>query len=200
MIDRPFRPPTDYYCESLAPIDEQICALLAKRKEVFENNPGFPHLDIISSWCKQYELREDFVRRVFAGLYHEYHHFSLVVPTEFIRFVYILKSEKIGDVLYTIPYTKQYKNASRVYVETEVDTDDIKIHFELFISLEHECRPEGGIRHNRNMLRTFVVTPPLPDDMSGVEFHLTIKPTINPHRVAPEMQVVAMPALKVTIK
>lgn len=40
-----FRPPTNYYCEELVPVDEQICGLLAKRKELSNNNPGFPNLD-----------------------------------------------------------------------------------------------------------------------------------------------------------
>ncbi len=33
LIRTMFRPPTDYYCEAVEPIDEQLCALIAKRKE-----------------------------------------------------------------------------------------------------------------------------------------------------------------------
>lgn len=84
---------TNYYCESLAPIDEQICALLARRKELSDDKPGFPSLDLISVWCKQYELNEDKIRRIFASMDSE-HNFSphgQIEPTEFIRFVPILK-------------------------------------------------------------------------------------------------------------
>ena len=50
----PFRPPTDYYCELLSPIDEEICALLAKRKEISQDNPGFPQLDSITTvWTQR---------------------------------------------------------------------------------------------------------------------------------------------------
>jgi hypothetical protein len=38
-MQMPFHAPTDYYCEVLAPIDEQICALLVKRKELSQNKP-----------------------------------------------------------------------------------------------------------------------------------------------------------------
>lgn len=78
----PFRVPTEYYCEELAPIDKQICALLAKRKELSHNNPGYPHLDRISEWSQQYELREDFVRMLFASLYHESSFLPRVEPTD----------------------------------------------------------------------------------------------------------------------
>lgn len=30
-------------------LDEEICSLLAKRKEQSNENPGFPYLDLISS-------------------------------------------------------------------------------------------------------------------------------------------------------
>lgn len=71
MIRKQFRAPTDYCCKALAPIDEQICAMLAKRKEISQNNPGFPHLDMISIWCQQYELNEQLMGSIFASLYYE---------------------------------------------------------------------------------------------------------------------------------
>lgn len=201
MIRMPFRPPTDYYCESLAPIDEQICALLAKRKEISKDNPGFPHLDSISAWSQQYELNEDMMLSIFGTMYNERRFLLHVVPTGFLKFVSILKSVEIDGVLYAVTHMKQYSNVSVVYIETEVNTAEPYVRlghagFELFISPEYQCRSNGGYGQSKGMQHSFVVTPPLPDDVTGVEFCLTIKPL---HEV-PEIQVVALSELSVTIK
>lgn len=177
----PFRPPTDYYCEELAPIDEQICALLAKRKELSENNPGFPHLDRISAWCQRYKLNEDLLRRIFGYMYGEHHFLPQVEPTGFLKFVPILKSVEIDSVMYAVTHMKQYSNASVVYIETEVNTAEPYARlghagFELFISPEYQCRSNGGYGQKKGMQHSFVVTPSLPDDMTGVEFRLSVKP------------------------
>lgn len=47
----PFEPPTGYYDERLITIDEQICSLLKQRKDISDNNPGFPSDDVISNWA-----------------------------------------------------------------------------------------------------------------------------------------------------
>ncbi len=57
MNAMPFHPPTDYYCKELAPLDEEICSLLAKRKELSNQNPGFPDPDLIARWSQAFGLR-----------------------------------------------------------------------------------------------------------------------------------------------
>ena len=96
---------------------------------------------------------------------------------------------------------KQYCNASVVYIETEVNTAEPYARldhasFELFISPEYQCRPNGGCGHNKGMQHSFVVSPPLPDEVTEVEFRLTIKPL----RDVPEIQTVALSELSLTIK
>lgn len=197
----PFRPPTDYYCELLAQIDEEICALLAKRKELSNNNTGFPHLDSITAWSQEYGLNEDMVLSVFGTLFHENRFHTHVEPTGFLNFVSILKSMEIDSVFYAVTHMKQYENASVVYIETEVNTTEHYVRlghagFELFISPEYQCRSNGGCGQSKGMQHSFVVTPPLPDDVTGVEFCLTIKPFSE----VPEIQTVALKELSVTIK
>lgn len=201
MRERPFRPPTDYYCETLAPIDEQICALVAKRKELSQNNPGFPQLDQISAWCQQYELNEDMMLRIFGYMYREHNFLPQLEPAEFLKFVPILKSVEIDGVLFAVTHIKQYNNASVVYIETDGKNAKPNVRlertqFELFISPKYQCRPDGGYGHSNSMRHSFVVTPPLPDDLTGVEFRLTIKP----HSETLEMLTVALTELSVTIK
>lgn len=56
----PFEPPTCYYDERLITIDEQICSLLKQRKDISDNNPGFPSDDVISNRALKYGLYEDY--------------------------------------------------------------------------------------------------------------------------------------------
>lgn len=201
LMRMPFRPPTDYYCELLAPIDEQICTLIAKRKELSNNNPGFPHLNSIAAWCKQYGLNEDMMLSIFGYMYSEHHFLRQVEPTGFKKFVPILKFVEIDNVMYAVTHMKQYSNASVVYIETEVNTAEPYARlghasFELFISPEYHCRADGGYGQKKGMQHSFVVTPPLPDEVNRVEFRLTVKPI----REVPEIQEVSLAEISVTIK
>ncbi|WP_242976012.1 hypothetical protein [Desulfosporosinus sp. FKB] len=178
----PFRPPTDYYCEELAQIDEQICSLLAKRKELSNNNPGFPNLELISSWSQKFGFNQDWLQGLFAKMMHEEIYMLMPVePTDFLKFIPILKSVEIDKITYAVTYMKQYSNASVVYIEAEVNTPEPivrlgHVDFELFISPDYQCRPSNGCGHGKGMQRAFVVTPALPDDLTGFEFRLNIKP------------------------
>jgi hypothetical protein len=199
MRRMPFRAPTDYYCESLEPIDKQICELLGKRKELSNNNPGFPHIEKIASWCHHNGLNEDLIRSIFASLYHEPYFLPIVEPNEFLKFVSVLKSAMINGIVFTVTYIKQYQNASVIYIEVENVTNETKVrlehtHFELFISPDYNCRPDSGIGHNNSIQRSFVITPPLPDDLVGVEFRLTVKPHLE------EVHPIALNEFSVTIK
>lgn len=197
----PFRAPTDYYCELLAPVDEQICALVAKRKELSNNNSGFPHLDSIATWCQHYGLNEDMMLRLFGYMYSEDHFVPLEEPVGFLKFVPILKTVEIDGVFYAVTHMKQYSNASVVCVETEINTDEPYVRlghasFELFISPEYQCRLDSGSGHKKGMQHSFVVIPPLPDEVDKFEFRLTIKP----RREVPEIQEVSLTETIVTIK
>nr|MDA8226397.1 hypothetical protein [Desulfitobacterium hafniense] len=133
--------------------------------------------------------------------YHERHFLPLVVPTGFRKFVPILISVEIDGILYSVTHMKQYDNASVVNIETEVDSDNTNVRFEhaqfeLFIAPEYQCRPDGGYGHHKGMRHSFVVIPSLPDDVTNLEFSLTIKP----HREVPEMKKVTFSELSVTLK
>ncbi|HZK54375.1 MAG TPA: hypothetical protein VFC84_09315 [Desulfosporosinus sp.] len=194
----------DYYCELLTPIDEQICALLAKRKELSNDNPGFPSLDLISAWCKQFGLNEDKMRRIFASMGNDptptFLPHEQIEPTEFLKFIPILKSVKVDNIIYAVTYMKQYKNASVVTIEAELNNSEGNVRLayggcELFISPKYQCQPSGGSGGSKGMQHSFVVTPSLPDDVTGLEFKLTVRP--HPRE---EMTIVTLAELPVTIK
>ena len=198
-----FQPPTDYYCEQLAPIDEQICALISKRKELSENNPGFPSLELITAWCQQYELNEAMTQSLFTALYNENSfsaHFQ-VEPNGLLGFVSILKCVEIDSVFYSVTHMKQYDNASVVYIEIEVDNSEPYVRLgharlDLAISPEYQCRQHRGNGIDKGMQYSFVVAPRLPDDLTNIEFRLSIKPFAE----IPETLTVALSEATVSIK
>lgn len=204
MLRMPFRLPTDYYCENLASVDKQICRLLAERKELSNNKPGFPSLDLISGWSQQYGLNEDYVRSIFTILYHESNFVPRVEPIEFAKFIPILKSVVIDNILYAVTYMKQYNNASVVHVETEIQSGETDLRLapppqmELLISNEYTCRPDSGVVSGKGMQQTYVVSPPLPDDVTNFEFRINI--TDEPRHPFPEKKRVAFKDLSIIIK
>lgn len=180
--------PTDYYCEEISPIDEQICSLLAERKKISNDNPGFPPLEAISGWCQTYDLNEQIVYGIFHSLYYADDFAGFIEPSGFLKFVPILKTVEENQVLYTITHMKQYDNASVVFVEVENRKSDPNTYFgnarlELTIAAEYKCRTSGGSGHEKGIMHYFVVTPPLPDDVSQVPFRLTIKPFQDFHEI-----------------
>lgn len=52
MKQMPFEPPVDHYDERIAAVDEQICQLIKQRKELSNNDPGFPTQQHIHDWSK----------------------------------------------------------------------------------------------------------------------------------------------------
>ena len=62
MLKRmPFERPTEHY-------DEQICEMLKLRKQLSNNNPGFPPFEYIFKWAETFELYENFLKNVFGTL------------------------------------------------------------------------------------------------------------------------------------
>lgn len=143
----PFELHTDYYDERLLPIDEQICALFKKRKDISEKNPGFPP----------------------TGPYVE--------PKGFRKYEPILKSVEKGECMYTLSFVRQYENASVINLiidwESENDSPDDRFHrhtfWELVLGEQYDCRMSGGGGSDGHISYNFIVSPPLPDNLSGMD-------------------------------
>ncbi|WP_157094402.1 hypothetical protein [Metabacillus litoralis] len=48
-----------------------------KRKEISNNNPGFPLLEDISLWAEKFDLYEDLLRSIFGVLEKDDHYHSM---------------------------------------------------------------------------------------------------------------------------
>lgn len=179
MKRMPFERPTNPYEEFLLPIDEQICALLKRRKDLSNNNPGFPSDDAISNWATKYNLYEDYLSSLFGTLRMEDLFKPQVEPIGFRKHLPVLKSVEIDERLYSITFIRQYENASVINLNVDWDgtNDSPHLHeqgnFELFLGEQYDCRLEGGGGSTGYYKYNYVVSPPLPDDFSGMDLIVT---------------------------
>jgi hypothetical protein len=190
-----FEPPTEHYDERIESIDEQICQLIKQRKDLSNNNPGFPRKDIITAWSKKYDLYEEFLQGVFGHFFNEEMYKSIVEPEGFVKNIPILKSFEKNDLFYTVTFVRQFQNASVVHLT--IDRDDsndepgfFRDHHSWFgLSIddgegtEYDCRNEGGGGSGGHTSYSFIISPALPEDSSNIKF--VFKETKTPYNTKP---------------
>ncbi|MED4554732.1 hypothetical protein P9305_18620 [Lysinibacillus capsici] len=172
-----------YNDSRLVTIDEQICTLLQQRKEQAALTPGLPSDDTISKWAQQYGFDDTFLALFFQLIKSEKYYTSKVEPSGFRHYIPVLKTVTKGERLYTVSYVRQYDNASVVQLLIDWDeqqepqlTIQQKLerkHFGLYIDASYDCRSKGTGGSNGHESSTYVVTPPLPDDLRGLHFVFT---------------------------
>ncbi|SFA99682.1 MULTISPECIES: hypothetical protein [unclassified Bacillus (in: firmicutes)] len=175
-----FDQPTEHYDERLIPIDEQICSLLKQRKEISNNNPGFPPLEDISKWADKFNLYEDLLRSLFGVLENDDHFRPQVEPIDFQKYIPVLKSVEKDKCLYSVTFIRQYGNASVVNFnidwEPEMDPNRERYHrhsfWELWLGEGYDCRVTGGGGTDGHISYNFIVSPPLPDNISGLDLNI----------------------------
>lgn len=176
----PFEPPTTHYDQRIEGIDERICELLNQRKDITNNNPGFPNKKLITAWSEKYNLYEEFLNSVFEFFLNEHFYKPVVEPKGFVKNIPILKSFEKDDVFYSVTFVRQYENASVVHfnIDREISEDEMtrrireSILFELSIEGEetdYNCRNDGGGGSRGHESYTFIVSPALPDDISEIK-------------------------------
>lgn len=179
-----FEPPTEYYDENFTAIDDQICQLIEKRKELSKDNPGFPTREYIADWSEKYGLNEDFLNAIFSEILNENSYETIVEPKNFLGNNIVLKALEKNDVLYSVIAVRQFENASEVHlniirnlVEEITEWGQIdQYHFELSIKAvngQFETSNNGGGGTPGSESYTFIVSPALPDEVS--EYNLIFK-------------------------
>lgn len=176
----PFERPKDSYDDRLLPIDEQICGLIKQRIELSNNKPSLPPDEQIAEWAKKFDLYEDLLSTVFGTVRMVDDFKPRVEPRGFRKHVPVLKSVEKDDTMYTVTFIRQFANASVVNLSIDWNADedslDDRFHhdfYELFLGEQYDCRTTGGGGSAGHMTYNFVVTPPLPDELTG--FDLIIK-------------------------
>jgi hypothetical protein len=170
-----FNRPTTHYDEAIRQIDEKICELIQQRKEISGNNPGYPPFEYIADWAERFDLYEDQLKSVFSSLWHEKMFKPFVEPEGFQRSLPVLKSIEIEDRLFSVISIRQYSNSSIVNFNIDWDnTSDLSEgmprhhNFELSIADRYECRMLDGSGGHGHFHYNFIVSPPLPDNLSGI--------------------------------
>lgn len=171
-----FRRPTNHYEERIKQIDEKICGLIKQRKEISNNNPGYPPFEYISNWAEKFDLYEDLLKSIFSSLWNDKLYKPLVEPEGFQRNLPVLKSTEVDNKFFSVIYIRQYSNSSIVNFNMDWDnSNDSSEHqsrhtnFELFISNQYDCRLISGTGGDGHFHYNFVVSPRLPDNVSGIE-------------------------------
>ncbi|PEC85326.1 hypothetical protein CN468_28240 [Bacillus cereus] len=170
-----FERPTDYYDDRLYTIDEKICELLKERKELSGGDPGFPHDEAIYKWAKQYGFYPDYLNSLFSSMMDEGEFKPRVEPTTFKKHIPVFKTYEDKGIMYTVTFIRQYANASVVYLYSDWDStneafNEVKPHsfFQLSIDDPYDCWPEGGGGTDGHLSHHFVISPALPDNLSGI--------------------------------
>ncbi|PFO66995.1 hypothetical protein COJ86_22280 [Bacillus cereus] len=170
-----FERPTDYYDEKLYTIDEKICALLKERKELSGGDPGFPYDEAIYKWAKQFGFYPDYLNSLFSSMMDEDEFKPRVEPTTFQKHIPVFKTHEHEGIMYTVTFIRQYANASVVYLYSDWDStnevfNENKPHsfFQLSIDDTYDCWPEGGGGTDGHFSHHFVISPALPDNLSGI--------------------------------
>lgn len=176
MKRMPFKRPTAYYNERIKQIDEKICELIKQRKEISNNNPGYPPFEYITNWAEKFGLYEELLKSMFGSLWNEKVYRPLIEPEGFRRNLPVLKSSEVDNKLFSVISIRQYSNSSIINFNIDWDsTGDLAenqlqhTHFELFIDEQYDCRIADGTGGNGHFHYNFIVSPPLPDDNSGIE-------------------------------
>lgn len=169
-----------HYDAAFAAIDEQICALIKKRKELANDQIVFPPHEEITRWAKEYDLYEDQIESIFGVLRNEEHYRPVVEPSDFQQHIPVFQFVEIDNIIYTVTFVHQYANASVVHLNLDWphlnEQNDRKFfdlhdqYLKLDLGKKYDCREGGGNGTDGHITRSYIVSPPLPNDLTGIEF------------------------------
>lgn len=171
-----FNRPTNHYDEKIYEIDKRICELIKERKDISNNNPGYPPLEHISKWAEEFGLYEELLQSIFGSLFDDNIYKPLVQPTNFIKNIPVLKLIERGTRLFSVVCIRQYSNSS--IITFNIDSDEVSdfededtkyTSFELFIDNKYDCRMLNGAGGDGHFHYNFIVSPALPDDLSEIK-------------------------------
>ncbi|MEK3995103.1 hypothetical protein MKY29_10120 [Psychrobacillus sp. FSL K6-2365] len=176
---------SDYYDQKLLPLDDQLCELLKQRKELSNNNPGVPPIESISNWAEKYGVYVDLLNSLFGLLRNEEIFRPQVEPNNFRRHLPVMKAIEKDERLYAITFIRQFDNASVIYLTIDWDAPNISDPLEemrrsrsegalyLYINDNFDCRTTGKRGSEGHFTHKFIVSPALPDDLTGLSLIFT---------------------------
>lgn len=183
--------PGEPYDDSLSAIDEEICQALCRRQALTGQGGNVPPQKRLEEWARQYGIDATALARVFGVIAHVGKEPRRPpTPERFLRFVPVGRSLEQDGITFAIPVLKQYENLTIVYLEISAEgvgphaTIELP-HVELSLSAPYQAQLDSGNGHGPLLSYRFLVTPPLPDDVSSVTFrgHLTPREGMEPAKI-----------------
>ena len=175
MKQKPFNYPNSPYEEKNYLIGEQLCQSLKQCKMIFEQDPFFSFSKYIPHWSKRFDFYKEFLETVFEAIRNSEEFRPRIIPKEFKKHIPVFKSIEKGQCFYSVPFIRQYKNVSIVQFNIDrvpidiLNTEYIDSYFELFLGEQYECRRQNSFGSEVHSSTSFIVSPSLPDDLSGIE-------------------------------
>ncbi len=179
MEENPLKREKHKFEEHLSLIDDEICAVVKRRLELPADNAVFPSEHVITDLAQKHGLHEELVSALFSTLQMEEYFRPRVEPAGFRKHLPVLQSVERGDRLYSVTFVRQYDNASVVNLNADWDGTQDSPHeyepntFELTIDDSYDCRMDSGSGSTGYSHTTYIVTPPLPDDLAGIDLTFT---------------------------
>ncbi|MRN55564.1 hypothetical protein [Paenibacillus monticola] len=171
--------PNDYNDEAKK-IDEQILGLIQQRKAISGGKRLFPEQEVLEQWAAKFDLELNQISLILSSLNEGLprRHFW-DEPGLLLGVLPIMKRIVTEDFEYVLSHAMQHEKLSIVTLEIKYlkeTTDQVHIRPTLDLVVlsdtEYEVTRNHGHGGGGQIQMRFMVSPPLPNDLTSVEFSL----------------------------
>ncbi|GAF23498.1 hypothetical protein JCM19047_3322 [Bacillus sp. JCM 19047] len=118
----------EYEDKRVKEIDEEICALLHKRKVMTNNNPGCPPMDQMEEWAKTYQLEKEMIVSIFHVAANEEEYRPMIQPKGYVNTIPQSLLHEEDGILYSVPALQTYQNATVLLLQMVCRPERVNLH------------------------------------------------------------------------
>ncbi|MGN7764559.1 hypothetical protein [Paenibacillus sp. 22594] len=176
----PIRGMQNEYNDEAKRVDEQILELYRQRKSVSGGKNLFPDPETVEQWSVQLGLEASEIRFILSNLNEARprRHFW-EEPGALLGVLPIMKTTLQDDAEYTLTHAMQHEKLSIVTLEIRYlkeTVGHVNVNAELMLAVvgdtDYEIDGHGAHGGGAHLQMQFMVSPPLPEEISSVEFSL----------------------------
>ncbi|MBT2293228.1 hypothetical protein J7E73_29800 [Paenibacillus albidus] len=161
-------------------IDEQILGLVKQRRAMAGGKRFVPGAELLEEWAAKFGMETDQLMFILHSLNDQERNYHLREPGELLAVLPLMKKTISGDCEYMLTHVMQHKEASLVTLEIkyllEEDAGEVYLKPNLTLEVlggeEYNIRRHGSHGGGLHTQMQFMIIPPLPDDLGGLEFSL----------------------------
>lgn len=185
------RIPNDYN-KSVKEIDEQLISLIAARQSLTKGKRSTPSYEQIKDWAQVYGVDEAEIGSLFHQLQSSSRPSFPNKLGQLLNVVPIMKKSTVDSCEYVLTHAMQHEYASIVFIEIKLLQDEkaSEIHLKPNLTLEvtseqpYSVRRYSGRGGGSKTELQFMISPPLPERIDGVEFSLVPSTLYKEHEIA----------------